>query len=375
LHRARRAPQPYHHSPCRPIPDGTDPIALGHAPPAAADGSRDRSRSTRRNRSAERNPPLWYRFGQAMCRKSLSLQGLLRGNPVIRRYRGQGWDRCRVDHHDPHRALESPEAEVAVVDEALGVPIRAGVLPHARYDHDKMPAHRRAVAERFEIPWTAISPRMQRLLYAINAIAAPANVMAAGVFCGFTFISNAAAAGGPGACYQGKNLIGVEIEARRGRSRGGERPTNRSDRHGRNHSRRRVESRRRVPRAHRPAVPRRRRHRRARKGNLSGYPPGRVGKPALRGGHPGPQQRQRRQERQPHLDFVRGGHRRASVNVVIEPEGLEASMKRPPRADRPGASERRQNCRRKRTSDSKSRRMSGMSYFRMTIRSMPSPKA
>jgi predicted O-methyltransferase YrrM len=53
---------------------------------------------------------------------------------------------------------------------------------------------------------------MQRLLYAINAIIQPENMIAAGVFCGNTFISNAGAGVGPGASYTAKNLIGVEIK-------------------------------------------------------------------------------------------------------------------------------------------------------------------
>ena len=52
---------------------------------------------------------------------------------------------------------------------------------------------------------------MQRLLYAINAIARPRRMLAAGVFCGNTFISNAGAAVGPGACYEAQELVGVEI--------------------------------------------------------------------------------------------------------------------------------------------------------------------
>ncbi len=74
-----------------------------------------------------------------------------------------------------------------------------------------MLAHRRAVCELFDIPWTAITPRMQRLLYAINAIVQPQQMIAAGVFCGNTFISNAGAVVGPGACYQAAQLLGVEI--------------------------------------------------------------------------------------------------------------------------------------------------------------------
>ena len=117
-----------------------------------------------------------------------------------------------MDYGSPHKLLESPNAEIAVVDAALDTLCEAGALPHKRYDHDKFAAHRKAVAELFAIPWTAITPRMQRLLYAVNAITRPANMIAAGVFCGNTFISNAGAAVGPGACYTAAHLIGVEIK-------------------------------------------------------------------------------------------------------------------------------------------------------------------
>ena len=126
-------------------------------------------------------------------------------------YRAQDWDVYRMEYGDPHRELESLEAESAVVDGALQLLVTEGILPHAEYDADKLLAHRRAVADNFEIPWTAISPRMQRFIYAINAIAQPANMIAGGVFCGNTFISNAGAAVGPGACYRAESLIGVEI--------------------------------------------------------------------------------------------------------------------------------------------------------------------
>jgi len=126
-------------------------------------------------------------------------------------FRADDWDRYRMDYRDPHRELEGPQEETAVVGAALDALVEAGILPHTRYDGMKMLAHRAAVAERFEIPWTAISPRMQRLLYAVNAITRPSNMIAAGVFCGNTFISNAGAAVGPGACYQARQLLGVEI--------------------------------------------------------------------------------------------------------------------------------------------------------------------
>jgi len=131
---------------------------------------------------------------------------------LAQEYRAADWQQYRMDYGNPHRAVEPLEKEIAVVDEALAVLQRAGILPHTRYDPAKMLAHRQAVRESFEIPWTAITPRMQRLLYAINAILQPQNLIAAGVFCGNTFISNAGAAVGPGACYAASQLIGVEIK-------------------------------------------------------------------------------------------------------------------------------------------------------------------
>lgn len=127
-------------------------------------------------------------------------------------YRTDDADEYRMDYQNPHRELEPLEDEIAVVAGALDALKDAGALAHTEYDHAKMLAHRNAVQDLFEIPWTAITPRMRRLLYAINAIARPANMIAAGVFCGNTFISNAGAAVGPGACYAASDLVGVEID-------------------------------------------------------------------------------------------------------------------------------------------------------------------
>ena len=126
-------------------------------------------------------------------------------------YRSPDWDTYRMDYSHPHLELEPPAAETAVVGEALQCLHQAGILPHTEYSSAKLEAHRRAVQEHFEIPWTAITPRMQRLLYAINAIVRPRNMIAAGVFCGNTFISNAGAGVGPGASYAAEQLLGVEI--------------------------------------------------------------------------------------------------------------------------------------------------------------------
>jgi predicted O-methyltransferase YrrM len=112
---------------------------------------------------------------------------------------------------EPHLQLEPLEREIEVVDAALAALVEAGVLPHTEYDGARFLAHRAAVSKEFEIPWTAITHRMQRLLYAINAIRRPRVAVAVGIFCGNTFISNAGAAVGPGACYEAERLVGIEI--------------------------------------------------------------------------------------------------------------------------------------------------------------------
>jgi predicted O-methyltransferase YrrM len=122
------------------------------------------------------------------------------------------WRQHVMNWHDPHQTIEPAACEVAVVDQALAALVDAGILPHAHYDDALFLVHRAAVREKFEIPWTAITPRMQRLLYAINAIAQPRVMVAVGIFCGNTFISNAGAALGPGAAYTAQRLVGLEIK-------------------------------------------------------------------------------------------------------------------------------------------------------------------
>ena len=126
-----------------------------------------------------------------------------------------GWREYSMVYQRPHEELEPAEQEIAVVASALEALRDRDIIPHTTYDHDKMIAHRQGVREAFDIPWTAISPRVQRLLYAISAVAQPRTLIAAGIFCGNTFISCAGAAVGAGACYRAEHLIGVEIDRER----------------------------------------------------------------------------------------------------------------------------------------------------------------
>lgn len=131
---------------------------------------------------------------------------------MVLEYRSPDWDRYVMNYREPFKQLEPLEREIQIVDEALVTLKRAGILPHTNYDLEKFLSHRQEVASKFEIPWTAITPRMHRLIYAINAILQPKVMVAAGIFCGFTFICNAGAAVGAGKCYDAEWLVGVEIK-------------------------------------------------------------------------------------------------------------------------------------------------------------------
>jgi len=138
----------------------------------------------------------------------------------------ENWQAHVMGIHSGNSAFhvfEEDEKEISVIDKALQELANFGILQDTSYDYSKFTALREAIKNSensFEIPWTGISPRMQRLIYAINAINKPQAVVCAGIFCGYTFICNIGAAIGPGACYQAKHLYGFEIlekEAERAR--------------------------------------------------------------------------------------------------------------------------------------------------------------
>ena len=127
-------------------------------------------------------------------------------------YSSTDWMDYKMDWRgNPHPDMEDLQDEITVVGGALEALCTGGFISGTGYNQELFMAHRITVRERFEIPWTGISPRMQRLLYAINAIVKPQTMVAMGVFCGNTFISNAGASIGPGACYSAQRLVGIEI--------------------------------------------------------------------------------------------------------------------------------------------------------------------
>lgn len=121
------------------------------------------------------------------------------------------WDLYHMDLKHPFTQLESEARESKIVRAALRALHDAGMLANDIYDEDKYRMARNAARQLLDIPWSALTPRMQRLLYAINAIHQPQVLIAAGVFCGYTFLANASAAVGPGSVYRARELIGLEI--------------------------------------------------------------------------------------------------------------------------------------------------------------------
>lgn len=106
------------------------------------------------------------------------------------------------------------EDERASVRRALSELAELEFLPEgASYDEAKFDELRGAVHSSFEIPWTAITPPMERFLYACASSRRPESMVCIGIFCGNTLIWNAAAGtgSGPGAVYKAGRIVGVEI--------------------------------------------------------------------------------------------------------------------------------------------------------------------
>ncbi len=131
---------------------------------------------------------------------------------MAQRFEAPGWREYKMDFKKPFLAIEPAEEEEAGVATALDALVKNGILPHADFPADGLAATRTAMETEFEIPWTAITPRLHRLIYAINAIHQPKTMIAVGVFCGFTFFANAGAGSGPGKCYEADQLVGIEID-------------------------------------------------------------------------------------------------------------------------------------------------------------------
>ena len=112
----------------------------------------------------------------------------------------------RTKLSDPDGADE--RERVAIVLDGLH---ERGMLPGTAYDEAAFDRLRAAVRERFEVPWTSITPVMERLLFAICAIKQPKVAVCLGVFCGNTLVWNVGPLTGPGKCVEADVIVGSEV--------------------------------------------------------------------------------------------------------------------------------------------------------------------
>lgn len=126
------------------------------------------------------------------------------------------WDRTFYQTDTGGRVrVDDPDGsdEIARVNAVLAGLAERGMLPDTTYDQAAFGRLRDAVHREFEIPWTSITPAMERLLYAIHAIRRPQVIVCVGVFCGNTLIWNVGAATGPGQVYEAAARVGCEVVA------------------------------------------------------------------------------------------------------------------------------------------------------------------
>ncbi len=112
----------------------------------------------------------------------------------------------RTPVHDPDGSDE--RQRVATVLAGLH---ERGMLPTTAYDEAAFDRLRAAVRQHFDVPWTSITPVMERLLFAICAIKQPRAAVCLGVFCGNTLVWNVGALTGPGQCATADVIVGSEV--------------------------------------------------------------------------------------------------------------------------------------------------------------------
>lgn len=66
---------------------------------------------------------------------------------------------------------------------------------------------------KFRIPWTTISPTMERLLYMLSSVRKPKIIMAFGIYCGSTLVWIAGPTLGNAPAYECNKIYGVDIDS------------------------------------------------------------------------------------------------------------------------------------------------------------------
>jgi predicted O-methyltransferase YrrM len=82
----------------------------------------------------------------------------------------------------------------------------------AGYSSEAFEMLRQEVRAHFEIPDTAFSPVMERLLYLLASVKRPKRILGIGIFCGNTLVWTAGASCNGGKVYQADKVYGIDID-------------------------------------------------------------------------------------------------------------------------------------------------------------------
>jgi predicted O-methyltransferase YrrM len=116
------------------------------------------------------------------------------------------------DFHFLYYLGQYAESEISTA--VLALLKQIGVIDAgATYSLEAFEALRRQVRAHFEIPDTAMSPVMERLLYLLASVKRPKRILGIGIFCGYTLAWTAGASCNGGKVYQGAEVCGVDIDA------------------------------------------------------------------------------------------------------------------------------------------------------------------
>ncbi len=124
--------------------------------------------------------------------------------------------RSEVAYRDPYFAhrLGRTSLESRIVDSALELLKREGHVPvSADYDRLAVDSHRADLKEKFEGPWTSLSPTMERLIYMLTSVKRPAHLLELGSFWGYTLAWFAGPCIGPNRAYEAERIIGIDVDA------------------------------------------------------------------------------------------------------------------------------------------------------------------
>jgi len=103
--------------------------------------------------------------------------------------------------------------EVETTDSILELLINKGFVDKSsNYNRDAFEIYRIMIKDNFEVPWTSVTPVMERLLYLLSSARKPEMIFAAGIYCGNTFAWNVGPGFGKNKTYTFKKAIGIEID-------------------------------------------------------------------------------------------------------------------------------------------------------------------